>query len=409
MNLLLVATGDLPYTFSENICNGKLVLALQLAGHHVDVICRKDEGPAYCTAWTEPWSELEKQTHEVTYNAMGKVGQVSDILKACFCTQSLPMSGIRWCRYAVDLAIKLHFSKHYDAILTRSPSDAPHLVGRAFARRTGIKWLANWNDPAMTIWPGCYDNHISPLYSKMYNYILTSCMKEATVNTFPSKLLMEHFQKHFPDLKAKNCRVIPHVQLPDACFPRHRYRKGAIFRMCHAGNMSGERNPSLFFAAMRRVMDESGQELELDIMGVSSPHVQELVDTYNLSNHVRFIGVLSYRDALITMQTYDILVLLEAQLDLGIFFASKITDYAQTGRPILAVSPKQGFATDLFNQYGGGISVCNDQEDSIVEGLCRLLVAWQSDTLESDFSLSQLNKQFCAENINNIYEELLSL
>ena len=41
-------------------------------------------------------------------------------------------------------------------------------------------------------------------------------------------------------------------------------------------------------------------------------------------------------EALSKMQTYDILVLLEARLEKGIFFASKFTDYLQTGLPILA-------------------------------------------------------------------------
>ena len=54
MNILLIG-GFLPYTFSENLCNGKLVYALQEAGIHVDVISRKDEGATYDKSWKEPW------------------------------------------------------------------------------------------------------------------------------------------------------------------------------------------------------------------------------------------------------------------------------------------------------------------------------------------------------------------
>lgn len=54
----MIATGYPPYLFSENLCNGKLVMALLQAGIEVDVISRIDEGPSYGTDWTEPWNML---------------------------------------------------------------------------------------------------------------------------------------------------------------------------------------------------------------------------------------------------------------------------------------------------------------------------------------------------------------
>ena len=40
MRLLLIAPGYLPYTFSENLCNGKLAYAMYKKGWHVDVLSR---------------------------------------------------------------------------------------------------------------------------------------------------------------------------------------------------------------------------------------------------------------------------------------------------------------------------------------------------------------------------------
>ena len=48
----MIATGYPPYLFSENLCNGKLVMALLQAGIEVDVISRIDEGPSYGTDGT---------------------------------------------------------------------------------------------------------------------------------------------------------------------------------------------------------------------------------------------------------------------------------------------------------------------------------------------------------------------
>ena len=53
-------------------------------------------------------------------------------------------------------------------------------------------------------------------------------------------------------------------------------------------------------------------------------------------------------DALSIMQSYDVLVVIEAILEKGIFFASKFTDYIQSQKPILTISPPIGFAADLL-------------------------------------------------------------
>ena len=161
MKILFIASGYLPYTFSENLCNAKLVYALQEAGWHVDVISKKDNGPTYSTEWQEPWLPLKEHTYEVSYFVGGKLSRLYDLLRSSIMMGGFPVDGIRWARRAYQKAMSLHKSNHYDVVITRSPSDIPHIVGYKFAKKTGIKWIANWNDPASTIWPEPYTHHFS--------------------------------------------------------------------------------------------------------------------------------------------------------------------------------------------------------------------------------------------------------
>lgn len=80
MRLLLIAPGYLPYTFSENLCNGKLAYAMYKKGWHVDVLSKVDEGPAYSTEWTEPWLSLKKNNITITYPVGGKLTRMWDVL-----------------------------------------------------------------------------------------------------------------------------------------------------------------------------------------------------------------------------------------------------------------------------------------------------------------------------------------
>ncbi len=408
MKVLLIATGYLPYAFSENLCNGRLVKALLQAGIEVDVISRKDEGPTYSTSWDGPWKELQANTHEIEYCCGGKVFQILDTLRACFeLGVCLPIAGIRWGRYALQKALSLHAEKQYDAVLTRSPSDIPHIVGRAFARKTGVKWLANWNDPTLTTWPDCYRHQVHPMYAWKYDSIINSCMEKADVNTFPSPHLRDHYKKRYKSLTELNTEVIPHVQMPGYKPAQRIASSEKCLRMCHSGNMSAERNPETLFKAMRLAMDATGQVIHLDIMGVSNPLTQQLIEKYELSNYVHCIGSFPYLKSLEKLLEYDVLVLLEAVLKKGIFFASKLADYAQANRPILAVSPQVGYAADMLRETRAGIAVDNESPEAIAKALENLLTSKQNNSLDSDFAVAQLSRRYSPDVVAGIYVKLL--
>ena len=167
MKALLITIGYVPYAFSEALCNAKLVYALQQSGWEVDVISRVDDGHNYSTDWQEPWMCLKPHTYKIAYPLGNKVTRTLDLLWSTMKMGGYPLAGIRWARRAYQRAVKLHAEKHYDVILTRSPSDVPHIVGYKLKQRFGVRWIANWNDPSATIWPEPYTHHFSASEAKM--------------------------------------------------------------------------------------------------------------------------------------------------------------------------------------------------------------------------------------------------
>ena len=142
-------------------------------------------------------------------------------------------------------------------------------------------------------------------------------------------------------------------------------------------------------------------------MGQVNDYTKDLINKYNLDDYVKLVGSFPYIKALDKMQEYDVFVLLEAKLEKGIFFASKFTDYAQLGRPILAISPSIGFAKDTITKYGGGICTDNTNEEDIKNGLLKLYNSWQSNHLLEDYPSENLYANFSAEHIINIYKSIL--
>lgn len=406
MKALLITIGYVPYTFSEALCNAKLVYALQQSGWEVDVISRVDDGHNYSTDWQEPWMCLKPHTHEMVYPLGNKIARTCDLLRSTLQMGGYPLAGIRWARRAYQKAVDLHKANHYDVVFTRSPSDVPHIVGYKLKQRFGVRWIANWNDPSATIWPEPYTHHFPASEAKMLEKYTIQCLKGADVNTFPSQSLLDHFIEHFPFLRNQRTEVIPHIALWESLYmPAKRPKKDKLY-LCHSGNLSAERNPELLFRAMREMIDEDHSLIRLDIMGHINDYTQQLIDKYELSDYVGCAGSYPYMEAMKRLQAYDVLVLLEARLKRGIFFASKFTDYAQSTRPILAVSPKEGFAHDMIAQYGGGVFVDNEDYQEIKRGLLELYKAWEADTLDSAYSTQRLYTEFSAQKVVDIYNQI---
>lgn len=402
---LLVTTGYLPYTFSECLCNAKLVYALQQNGWEVDVISRIDDGLSYSQDWTEPWLCLHQNTYEITYPLGTRISRCCDLLYSMV-MMGYPLEGIRWARRAYQKAVELHKKKHYDVVLTRSPSDVPHIVGYKLKRHLGMRWIANWNDPSVTIWPEPYTHHFPTWKSKILNRYTIQCLKNADVNTFPSQSLLDHFISHFSFLCNKFTKVIPHIALWESLYTPVKREKKDKFYMCHSGNLSSERNPELLFQAMREMIDEGNIHMRLDIMGYINDYTQELIEKYRLTDYVGCAGSYPYIEAMLKMQDYDVLVLLEARMEHGVFFASKFTDYARVARPIFAISPVNGFVKDMITKYGGGVVVDNEKYKDIKRGLSELYYAWENDKLSDIYNLDQLYAQFSAKKIVRMYNDL---
>lgn len=411
MRALLIATGYLPYTFSECLCNAKLVYALQEKGWEVDVISRVSEGFSYSVEWQEPWLCLKPHVYEVTYPVGNKIVRTWDLLRSTLQMGGYPLGGIRWARRAYQKAMELYKEKHYDVVLTRSPSDISHIVGYKLKREYGVQWIANWNDPVSVIWPSENPPYTPDRYKGLkkilYSRYADFCLRKSDINTFPAQTLLDYFKEFFPILNSENSLIIPHIGLSETLFSPIRYEKKEQFRLCHAGNLMSNRNPELLFQAMRELIDEHDAPILLDIMGVMDDYMSLLIKKYRLEDNVHFIGSYPYIEVLNKMGDYDVLVLLEAKMHTGIYFASKIVDYAQVGRPIFAISPATGFAKSVISQYGGGVVVNNEEHQDIKSGLLKLYAAWQADELLKTYSTQQLYSQFSSDRVVEIYNSIV--
>lgn len=402
MKILFIAVGFPPATMSENLCNGKLVLAFLRKGWHVDVITRESE-QYYVKGWEKPWMELKPITHEIKYSVGNKIERFIDMIRSAVLMCGFPIEGIRWARRAYQKALELQEKNHYDMVITRSPSDISHIVGHKFSKKTGIKWIANWNDPATNIWP------LPRKYSKIqwyihdrYNHLI---LTNATINSFPAKTLMQHFMKFYPFIDEKKCRIFPHIALEeDYLLPKaNNSKESKMFQLCYSGLICKDRDAQYLFKAIEELKMQRNAQIQIDILGTKDEYTENLALVYSEIN-IRFIGSYSYLEALGIMRNYDVLVLIEQVMDYGICFPSKLVDYAQLNKPILAISPLKGFVHEALNSFGGGIAADNTDYDSVKGALFQLYDSWLNNNLGVEYSSRKLLNSSLCENVIQAYD-----
>jgi len=406
--LLMIAQACYPPQAPEAAVNAKLVLAMRAAGWEVDVISRSNSGEVYPPSQSDPWAPVAQVTHslyaEVSRSLPNTLRKIRGALRTGHVTH-----GLVWVDAAISLGMKLCRERHYDCILSRSSPYFGHLPALVIKRRTGLPWIANWNDPdPIEKYPPPYgqgpDARISPLTTRYFNAVSAS----ADWHTFPSERLRRYCAGYLGNGVGEKSSVIPHVAiqrvgaLPD---------RSAIMHFCHAGTVTAPRDPKPLLMGIKHFIDQhpdAAREVAFKFIGTVPKDMGEFSAKLGISQIVQILGTLGYEETQRTLESEDVFVIVEAPMAEGIFLPSKFVDAIQLGKPIFAVSPREGTLADVLNSRGGGIAVDCTRPDEIARGLAQLHLAWKSGQLSS-YSSQQIESLYSEEFVLNEYRKLFKM
>lgn len=403
MKILFITIAFAPNEFSEGIVNSKLVLALQNRGHQVDVISRSNHSVTYSNTWNKPWQPLKKNTHEIDYPIGSKFERFIDTL-SCSLQFQYPLEGVRWVKRAFNKAEELIKKNNYDFVLTRSPSEIPHLVGLKIKKKYKLKWIANFNDPTNGIMPLPYKNNGSFLNIFLSKFYTQKYLKSADFLSFPSERLRDYFINKFKFNKEKTI-IIPHISL-DIININSNKSKDSILSICHAGSLSIERDAKNLLKCIQKIKKENNTvHIQFSILGIADKYFIDLIEKYDLSDNVSFIESKTYLDSLRYMIDYDVLCIIEAKMEEGVFLPSKFSDYFSINKPILCISPSKGTLSDIIVEYGGGVVLDNENMEKMYNGL-QFLINQKEKNILNNLTSSNLKKILSKDAILNQYDNL---
>jgi len=395
------------------MASGKFVLALIDGGWSVDVVSllhlpsqNDPNGDNRLPHWAVPWTPLKAVTHQVPVPSF--IVPVASRRHA-FIKRIVGLTV--WIIKSVLLSYRLHSRFPYEVLISRSYPFAAQIPAFILSKITRLPWVANWNDPVGIIVPYSIPGVSFKLEKskRIFRFIIRLIARCISWHTFPSERLRVLYKKVYGKRLFLNSSVVPHaaIHLPPIV---KKDAHASRFSICHAGSISSDgRSPEVFFQGLRLFLDRLKGVPPVRFVMIGRYHrgLDALLEKYRLTGIVNCVGPLDYYEAISLTAGCDVLLIVEGDYGKGYFLPSKLIDYVQVGKPILAISPKKGTVSDIIRKNGGGVLADGRSAKSVSDALALLFKHWERGSLQQTFSSHKLLRLFSTDAIVGHYERIV--
>mgnify|MGYP002853913419 CR=1 FL=1 len=406
MRILLIAPKCYPVNGAEAIVNIKLLRAMTEDGNfEVDLISRRNSMIDYPSDSLESYGVKLRGLYVIDNKGGFNLKVLWETIRSLFIFKAA-FPGCHWAVRALPLVKKLARENHYDFVLTKnSPS---LLLASYLKKRNNMKWVASWNDPyPPSFYPAPYGKGVSHNPS-LWEYLQLRLMRLADYHVFPSRALKDHMVKYLHVCNEK-CQVAPHVVFEEKNgvhpIPRRVNNKGAL-TIIHSGNLEAPRDPIPFINAFRRIIRTRPEGMiHLTLLGKLGTKEKVYIENASELKHcVEIVSTVEYKKSLEILNEHDVACVIEADCGVGggVFLPTKVTDFMQMHKPILAVSPRKGVLEDLYND--GAIGYFSDihNEETIYQALLKIIDDYSNNALIN----SSIPDSFRPKSVVSVYKEI---
>lgn len=352
--ILFIAPSSYPIYGAEANVNAKMLKLLTDSGCVIDLISRapRKTFDFYLPSQHDFFFSKIRSIHSVGVNTTKDFKTVVRHLRTWVRTGYV-YKGCDWAIEAIKLCETMIARTHYDFIYTY---DYPaELVGLYLTKKYNIKWVQVWNDPY--IWqrfPVPYGQGPRFKISRLREKMIADMGKNLYRAVFPSDRLQNYMLQYITNLTAERCVVSPHLCL-DQLVRKNEKPTEDTLRIIHSGALGRERDPKTLLQGLKLFLQaRPDARIEFAFLGIferaKGDYFNTLIEEFRLEPYIKLLGRSEYIKSLEIVQKYDLCLLIEAACEEGIFFPSKVIDYMQNNKPILALSPSVGVINDMYRK-----------------------------------------------------------
>jgi glycosyltransferase involved in cell wall biosynthesis len=320
----------------------------------------------------------------------------------------IPDVNVGWLPFSIYAGTKIIRRENIDVIYVTAPIWTSLLIGYLLKKKTQKPLVVDFRDP-WTINP--FKKTPTKFHARIENClerrVLTSADYVITVSQPYRRRLIEKY----PFLETK-CEVIMNGFDPDDFKDLKRQPLQGKFRIVHTGSFYGLRTPKYFLFALQKLVQEKPylrKQIEVKFVGNYGRETPIIVDKLGLNDLVQFIRYIPHERCLELMVNSHVLLLIvasEGYKTLGIV-TGKLFEYLVSGRPVLALAPKESIVANIIQSANAGLVVSSNL--AIKNAILEFYEQWATGKLSATTdmgSIERYNRKVLTHKLAQIFEKI---
>lgn len=290
---------------------------------------------------------------------------------------ALPDRWSSWWPAAVWLGLREIRRQHPDLVWSTYPIATAHLIGGTLSRLSGLPWVADFRDPMINRgYPS------DPWQRRVWQWLEERVLRYASACVFTTPHAAQAYAARYPE-QAGKCHVIENG-FDDEAFEQVQANREGVepgrLLLLHSGLIyPKDRDPSTFFAAVRRLIEAGQLDAAHLCIRFRAPHhdaeVKACAEQHGLSHCVDVAPPIPYHRAIAEMMGADLLLVFQGS-NFNTQIPAKIYEYLRAQRPLLGVlDPAGGTAAQLKRfeaVHQGDIASVDDIQQALLQALQQL-------------------------------------
>ena len=314
----------------------------------------------------------------------------------------IPDARVFWVKPSASFLKKYLQENNIETIVTTGPPHSMHLIGLALKKEIpSLKWIADFRDPWTEI---SYYKHLKLTKSsdKKHRDLEKSVFKSADITLATSYTDADNFKK-----LGANAICITNG-FDESEILKNTETKREKFVLSYVGVLEQLRNPEILWDVLNKLISENHDfknDFALKLVGRVDDKILQQIKTTPLQQNIINKGYLSHDEALVEMQTSDMLLITNFpnNSSKGII-PGKIFEYLATGKKIISFGPNNGDVATILSKTNAGKHFNYENSDAVYQYIKDLYQDWKDGNINSN--TDNIN-EFSRRNLTSKLSEVL--
>lgn len=238
-------------------------------------------------------------------------------------------------------------NERYQSFVTFGQPMSVHISGLKLKKvKPDVRWVAHFSDPWVDN-PYNTDNRWVQFLNRCYQ---KKVFQQADKLVFTSPETVDLVMKNCNSAIRNKAVILPHSFNPDLYPEQPPKAPQTLIR--YLGNFYGGRQPESLFQALEII--KSGKQgtvpFKVELVGTSVSLMDQIKER-KLEDTVTVRSSVGYLESLKLMSESDMLLVIDAPMELSPFFPSKLADYIGANRPLFGITPS-GASKRIIEELG---------------------------------------------------------